>query len=88
MLDMYRTQGNATKSLADVLTEGWSPGTIGTSSNGGWSRRDEQKDHTGPEICWDHDGTVQPLGLIDMTEEEKEVRYRYHLDNRTALTHA
>lgn len=61
--------------MDDLFVDGWTPNINGTS-NGGWGRRDDHKDATGPEICWDHNGSVQPLALIDMTEEEKGVRPR------------
>ena len=58
----------------DCLVEGWNPGTSAVASNGGWNRREEHKDNNnGPEICWDYDGLVQPLGLTELSEEEKEV---------------
>lgn len=45
------------------------------TSHGGWGKRDDHKEQsTGAEICWDHEGTVQPLSLIEMNDEEKQVR--------------
>ena len=77
LLDICRSTADSesTQSLIPgVLTEGWTPGTAGTDNNVSWSRRDESKDgQTGADICWDFDGSVQPLGFIDMGEEEKEV---------------
>ena len=55
-----------------MLLDGWSPGVNGASS-GGWAKREDHKEAGGPEICWDHEGSVIPLAMIDMTEEEKEV---------------
>ena len=54
---------------------GWEPSAANGVLSGAWSRRDEQaKDSVpGPEVCWDRDGLVAPLGLVDMSEEEKEV---------------
>ena len=31
------------------------------------------KEAAGPDICWDHEGSVNPIALQEMTEEEKEV---------------
>jgi len=46
--------------------------TQGTSK---WARREEAKENgNGPDICWDRGGGIEPLGLTDLTEEEKEVR--------------
>lgn len=44
-------------------------------TNDGWSQKEEMKDGPpGPEICWNNTGSVQPLGFIDMSEEEQAVR--------------
>ena len=75
LLDLFREQkrnGFSDTNVEDLFVDDWRPAVNGTSS-GGWGRRDDHKDAAGPEICWDHNGSVQPLALIDMTEEEKEV---------------
>ena len=78
LLDICRSSVDSRSSqslISGALTEGWTPGVAGTGNNGGWSRKDEVKDgQMGADICWDFDGSVQPLGFIDMGEEEKEVR--------------
>ena len=59
---------------------GWNPGDANAISNGAWSKKDDHKDSgAGPEVCWDYEGRVVPLGLVDITEEEKEVPYGLHL---------
>lgn len=88
LLDLYRVQEKSdfpNGSLDEFFVDGWTPGLNGTS-NGGWGKRDDHKDSNGPEICWDHSGSVQPLALADMTEEEKEVDYSIHswLSNQLA----
>ena len=41
-----------------------------------WGRSEQGREvQTGPEICWDRDGTIEPLGLVEMDEEEKEVGF-------------
>lgn len=75
LLDLYRAQeksGLTNGNLGELFVDGWTPGVNGTS-NGGWGKRDDHKDATGPEICWDHSGNIPPLALMDMTEGEKEV---------------
>ncbi|EKG14154.1 GYF domain-containing protein, partial [Macrophomina phaseolina MS6] len=44
------------------------------ASGGAWGRSSEQgkENPPGPDVCWDREGTMQPLSLVDMTEEEKE----------------
>lgn len=78
LLDLFRAQGEAgslSKNTSEHLIEGWNPGTSLAATNGAWNRRDEHKDAiSGPDICWDYDGSTQPLGLLELSEEEKEVR--------------
>jgi len=75
---MYKKQKeseNWGKNIGELFMGEWNPTDPSAASNGSWARRDENKDPTsGPEICWDHGGNVEPLGLLDMTDEEKDVR--------------
>ena len=75
-MDLFRAQGEAghsQKSISDLFIAGWNPAASNT--NGIWARQDDHREAaTGPEICWDNDGSIQPLGLADMTDDEKEVR--------------
>ena len=77
LLDLFRAHGESgtsNKHLSDLLIGTWNTGIPNPSSNGTWNRLDEFKENNnGPEVCWDYDGSVQPLGLIDMTDEEREV---------------
>ncbi len=79
LLDMYKAQrdtGILTKNVADYFVAEWNPHIENASMNGVWGKRDDHKDNsTGPEVCWDHGGEVEPLGLVDMTDDEKEVCY-------------
>ncbi|MCJ1392598.1 hypothetical protein MMC18_005468 [Xylographa bjoerkii] len=76
LLDLYRAQGDSGslyKNPSEHLIEGWNPNTSSGASNGAWNRRDDHKDGSnGPEICWDYEGSIQPLGLMEFSEEEKE----------------
>ncbi|KAL6719805.1 kinesin-like protein [Lecanora helva] len=74
LLDMFRAQakaGSFNTDLDDLLLDGWTPGP-NEGINGGWATRHDQKDTTGPEICWDHNGNVRPMALFDMSAEERE----------------
>ncbi|KAL8665732.1 MAG: hypothetical protein Q9202_002042 [Teloschistes flavicans] len=77
MLDLFRAQsdgGPLGPDVSDLYVDGWSPMPSRGMTNGGWSRKDEHEENAhGPEICWDHNGSVLPLGLSEMTEQEKEV---------------
>lgn len=83
LLDLFRAQAKGDLSsmhVSDLYEEGWSSLLTDGMPNGGWARKDELKDGPpGPEICWDHDGKVQPLGLTNMTEEERAVRIAFSL---------
>lgn len=78
LLDLYRIQQDAGSmqrddSLTGLYVGGWEPGTA-NGALGGWSRNDDSsRDQvSGSEICWNRDGSVLPVGLVDMTEEERE----------------
>lgn len=75
LLDLFRAQdrpGQSNTNLTDLFVDGWNP--INGANNGGWGRKDETKDpSTGPEICWDYEGSVAPLATIEMAEDEREV---------------
>lgn len=79
LLSLYREQKetNALSSnLSELYAGGWEPQITNGTSGSSWGRRDDHlKDaQPGADICWDHDGSVLPLGLVDMTDEEREVR--------------
>ena len=77
LIDIYKGQrdaGTLDRNLAELFLGGWSlfdqkSGTLAT-----WGRRDETRDSSaGPEVCWNYDADGEPLALLDMTDEEKEV---------------
>ncbi|KAL4978522.1 hypothetical protein BDW66DRAFT_129760 [Aspergillus desertorum] len=76
LLDLYKAQrdsGVLNKNVADYFVADWNPHIETPTANGAWGKRDDHKDNPiGPEVCWDHGGQVEPLGLVDMTEGEKE----------------
>ena len=88
LLDLFRAQeksGVSNVNLSDLYVDGWNPNYTNGTTNGGWGKRDDHKDATGPEICWDHEGSVHPLALAEMTEEEKEVAHYFHFALGKAL---
>lgn len=76
LLDLFKAQdkvGHQGTNLNDLYVDGWRPkGTYGLS-NGGWGKSQDHKDALGPEICWDHEGSVHPMALVSMSDEEREV---------------
>ncbi|KAG2413460.1 hypothetical protein HFD88_002649 [Aspergillus terreus] len=79
LLSLYKSQresGVLGKNVAEYFVADWDPHVETPAAvNGAWGRREDSKDAnpSGPEVCWDHGGQSEPLGLIDMTEDEKEL---------------
>ncbi|KAE8409362.1 hypothetical protein BDV37DRAFT_112347 [Aspergillus pseudonomiae] len=78
LLELYKAQretGILGKNLAEYLAADWNPQVETSAANGAWGRREDSKDNpSGPGVCWDHGGQMEPLSLVDMTDDEKEVR--------------
>ncbi|EEP81623.1 predicted protein [Uncinocarpus reesii 1704] len=77
LLSLYKSQKESKdwgKHVTDYFMADWNPLEESPAANGGWGKRDDFKDsHGGPEVCWDHDGKIEPLTLMVMTQEEKEL---------------
>jgi hypothetical protein len=77
MVDIYTTQrdsGALNRNLEQVFSGGWNPFEPRDEAASTWDKRDKSKDQTvGPEICWNHQLNEDPLTLLGMTDEEKEV---------------
>lgn len=79
LLSLYKGQRESpgwNKGVAEIFMGAWNPLDSATSSNGSssWMKRDDYKtDANGPEVCWEHGGQVEPLGLLEMDDEEKGV---------------
>lgn len=79
LLLLFREQQEAqalSSGLPDLFASGWEPHIPNGASP--WARRDEQARDAQPgaDICWQQEGAVLPLGLMGMTDEEREVRGR------------
>ncbi|PNS16842.1 GYF domain-containing protein mpd2 [Sphaceloma murrayae] len=79
LLDLFKTQSQIESTSRDSLTNlfvaGWEPDQVNGSSVGGdgWSSREVHKDGQGvTDAFWDNEGSMIPLGLVEMTEDEKE----------------
>jgi PERQ amino acid-rich with GYF domain-containing protein len=77
LLDLFRAQREARDLDGDLNELYVGEGENGvTNGEGGakWARREDTKDNgVGVDICWNRLGGIEPLGLIDMTDEEREV---------------
>jgi PERQ amino acid-rich with GYF domain-containing protein len=74
---MYRPQR-----LADdptrLFAAGWNPGQINGHAPRGWGKSNDNHIPQEPGACWDDSGDSTPMGLQDMSLEEKEVRRPPH----------
>ena len=76
LLDMFRTHqqnGKPGTRINDLFMDGWTPSATNGTENGGWGKKDGHNEAAGTDICWDYDGSIQPIGLIPMDDEEREV---------------
>jgi hypothetical protein len=61
--------------LSDLYAGNWRPEMANGTSSAAWGRGDHNRDaQAGPDVCWEKNGLVEPLGLVPMDDEEKEVR--------------
>ena len=63
--------------MTELFVAEWQPGAGNAPSTAGsiWNRKDDagRDAAAGADICWDSNGGTVPLGLLDMTDAEKEV---------------
>ncbi|KAI9838816.1 MAG: hypothetical protein M1837_002309 [Sclerophora amabilis] len=76
LLQVYKSQsedGDLGKDVAGLVMGDWSLGSGDDPNNWPWNRKEDKESHgNGPDICWDPTGSVVPLGLIEMSDEERE----------------
>jgi PERQ amino acid-rich with GYF domain-containing protein len=80
LLDLYRNMQDAhtlSDGLEGLYVSGWDPNHANGASSAPWGRRDDHgKDQQhGAEVCWEREGATLPLGLVDMTDEERDVSF-------------
>lgn len=93
LLDLFRAQQTSEGGLKDGLPNlymgGWQPDISNGAASAGWGRTEHTRDgQPGPDICWDRDGSTEPLGLMDMDDEEREVRCASTRRNVSIRLHA
>lgn len=79
LLQIYRSQedsGALNGDVSDLFANGWNPGHSNISNGRSWGKPMDNRDNHGPDVCWDTTGVVRPIGLEDMTEDEKTVGTR------------
>ncbi|KAF2135521.1 uncharacterized protein K452DRAFT_323015 [Aplosporella prunicola CBS 121167] len=60
--------------LADLYAGSWEPNSMNGASGTSWGRSHDhaKENQPGAEVCWEREGHMQPVGLVDLTNEEKE----------------
>ena len=84
LVNLYKSQkdaGQLGKNLSDLFAGDWQPGssTIHSTAPSIWSRKDDgaKENPSGADICWDVNGAIAPLALMDMTDSEKEASHAF-----------
>jgi PERQ amino acid-rich with GYF domain-containing protein len=77
MLDIFRAQqdsGSIKRDVSHLFEGNWDPGhSNGTNGRSGWGKSTDGRESHGPDVCWDEDGSVLPVGLEEMSEQEQAV---------------
>ncbi|KAL8347594.1 hypothetical protein RB598_001099 [Gaeumannomyces tritici] len=77
LLEIYKVSDTGTAANVESLfVAGWTPAPVSGSAARNWGKGNESHVPQDPSVCWDTSGTVKPIGLQDMSAEEKEVRHR------------
>lgn len=78
MLHLFRSHRESDElqdGLSGLYVGNWEPNISNGTSASNWGRKDDhgREGQGGVDLCWDRDGNVQPLGLNNLNEDEKEV---------------
>ena len=78
LLDIFRSQeemGALQGDVSRLYVDNWNPEqSNGANGRSGWGKSNDGRETYGPEICWDTNGQIRPVGLEEMSEQEKIVR--------------
>ncbi|CAK7212135.1 kinesin-like protein [Sporothrix curviconia] len=72
LLDIYKGTPSTAIDVSNLFVGGWSTTQVNGATRG-WGKSSEGTIPQDPTVCWDSNGSVAPIGLQEMTEEEKEV---------------
>ena len=77
LFDLFKAQhsseGGLKNGLSDLVIGAWQL-ELANGTSAGWGRTENNRDaQSGPDICWDRDGSMEPLGLNEMDDDEREV---------------
>jgi PERQ amino acid-rich with GYF domain-containing protein len=78
ILDIFKTQQNSDaprRDVSNLYVGNWDPGHSNGTNGRGWGKSHDGRDNHGPTVCWDANGSVQPIGLEEMSEVERSVSF-------------
>ncbi|KAF4468222.1 gyf mpd2, partial [Fusarium albosuccineum] len=70
LLDMFRLQ--KTDNASRLFASSWNPSQVNGHAPRGWGKTNDNHIPQEPGACWDDTGDTTPMGLQDMSSEEKE----------------
>lgn len=78
LLQLFRAQRESDEvrdGLSDLYVGPWEPNISNGTSGASWGRKDDhgRDSQSGVVLCWDKEGSIVPLSLSGMTEDEREV---------------
>lgn len=78
MLDIWRTEqakGSSNGDVSRLFVDNWDPGHSNGAPTRGWAKANDSNGNSyGPHVCWNESGSTVPIGIQEMTEDEKIVR--------------
>jgi PERQ amino acid-rich with GYF domain-containing protein len=78
LVDLFKSQRDSDdikEGLSHLYMGSWEPHASNGASGASWGRKDDhgREAQSGVDQCWDKDGSIQPLHLTELTEDEREV---------------
>lgn len=70
LIDIYK--GVSLGAVNELYVNGWDP-TQTQSAQRGWGKSSEGTIPQDPTVCWEPNGSVRPVGIHEMTDQEKEM---------------
>lgn len=70
---MFRPQ-KGDSSPSRLFIQGWNPGHVNGNAPRAWGKSNDNHVPQEPGACWDDAGDTIPMGLHDLSPEEREVR--------------
>lgn len=75
LFQSQRDSNDIKEGLSHLYMGSWEPQATNGASGASWGRKDDhgREVQSGVDQCWDKDGSIQPLHLTELTEDEREV---------------